>query len=138
MPGTLSHVAYIDDDIDILCIAKIALGTVGNLQTELIHGPQLALEHLVRAAPDLILLDVMMPEIDGPTLLSEILHHPLLAKTPVIFMTAKVQPREVSHYMALGAIGVIPKPFDPMSLAQEVRQLWDKWNDRESVSDFVH
>lgn len=137
MPGTLSHVAYVDDDIDILSIAKVALGTVGELETALIHGPQSAVEQLVRAAPDLILLDVMMPEIDGPTLLSDILHDPLLAKTPVIFMTAKVQPREVSHYLALGAIGVIPKPFDPMHLARDVRQLWDKWNDRESITAFV-
>lgn len=133
MVGGLSHIAYIDDDIDILCIAKVALGTVGNLQTALIHGPQMALEQLVRAAPDLILLDVMMPEIDGPTLLLDILRHPLLAKTPVIFMTAKVHPGEVDRYMALGAIGVIPKPFDPMSLAQDVRQMWDKWNRKELI-----
>jgi two-component system OmpR family response regulator len=52
----------------------------------------------------------------------------------VIFMTAKVQPRELAHYLALGAIGVIPKPFDPMSLADEVRQLWDKWNNKEAIS----
>jgi len=126
----LSHVAYIDDDIDILSIAEIALGKIGNLHTALIHGPNLALEQLVRVTPDLILLDVMMPVVDGPTLLQEIVRHPLLAKTPVIFMTARVQPKEIAHYLALGAIGVIPKPFDPISLAGDIREMWDAWNRR--------
>src|ERR1700722_9369065 len=130
MHRALSHVAYIDDDIDILSIAEIALGKIGNLHTALIHGPNLAIEQLVRVTPDLILLDVMMPGIDGPTLLQEILRHPLLAKTPVIFMTARVQPKEINHYLALGAIGVIPKPFDPMSLAGDIREMWDAWNRR--------
>jgi two-component system OmpR family response regulator len=123
----LNNVAYIDDDADILCIAAIALEKVGKLNATLIHGPQLALEQLARAAPDLILLDVMMPGVDGPTLLQEIVRHALLSRTPVIFMTARVQPKEVDHYLALGAIGVIAKPFDPMTLSDEVRRIWDAW-----------
>jgi CheY-like chemotaxis protein len=128
MKRALSHVAYVDDDLDILDIAEIGLKTAGNLNAALIHGPALALEQLVRAAPDIILLDVMMPGTDGPTLLQAIHRDPLLAKTPVIFMTARVQPKEVAHYMALGAIGVISKPFDVMTLADDVRRIWDDWN----------
>jgi CheY-like chemotaxis protein len=128
MSSALSHVAYVDDDLDILTIAEIGLKTAGSLNAVLIHGPQLALEQLVRAAPDVILLDVMMPGTDGPTLLQAIHRHPLLARTPVIFMTARVQPKEVAHYLALGAIGVISKPFDVMTLADDIRRLWDEWN----------
>jgi CheY-like chemotaxis protein len=134
MKSGLSHVAYVDDDIDILCIAEIGLQTAGNLNAALIHGPQLAIEQLVRAAPDLILLDVMMPGTDGPTLLQEIHRHPLLARTPVIFLTARVQPAEVARYMALGAIGVISKPFDVMTLADDIRRIWSEWNGRDGAA----
>jgi CheY-like chemotaxis protein len=130
MNRELSHVAYIDDDSDILSIAEIGLRVAGKLNAALIHGPDLALEQLARAEPDLILLDVMMPGTDGPTLLQQLHHHPLLAKTPVIFMTARVQPHEVAHYMALGAIGVISKPFDVMTLADDIRKIWNDWTGR--------
>lgn len=133
MSRALSHVAYVDDDLDILTIAEIGLATAGGINTALIHGPQLAIEQLVRIAPDLVLLDVMMPGIDGPTLLQAIHRHPLLARTPVIFMTARVQPRELAHYMALGAIGVISKPFDVMTLAGDVRRIWDDWNNGDGA-----
>lgn len=128
MTDSLDHIAYIDDDIDILSIAQIALSTVGAFRASLIHGPQAALDQLVKADPDLVLLDVMMPGTDGPTLLQEIIRHPTLFKVPVVFMTARVQPKEVSHYLAMGAIGVIPKPFDPMTLASEVRDIWNVWH----------
>ncbi|MDP2107650.1 MAG: response regulator, partial [Rhodocyclaceae bacterium] len=74
------------------------------------------------------LLDVMMPGMDGPTTLQALRRLPAHAATPVAFMTAKVQPAEVAHYTSLGALDVIPKPFDPMALAGQVRAIWDKRN----------
>jgi CheY-like chemotaxis protein len=76
--------------------------------------------------PDLILLDVMMPDMDGPATLAELRKLPATATTPVIFMTAKVQAAEVTYYKSIGAIGVVAKPFDPMLLAQQVRTLWQQ------------
>lgn len=76
-----------------------------------------------RVAPDVILLDVMMPGLDGPTVFARLRERPVTARIPVIFMTAKVQTHELARYEALGAIGIIPKPFDPMTLADQVRRL---------------
>ena len=76
--------------------------------------------------PDMVLLDVMMPGMDGPSTLKALRERPLLAQVPVAFMTAKVQPPEVVHYKALGALDVITKPFDPMTLAAQVRAVREK------------
>ena len=84
-----------------------------------------ALEMAERERPDLILLDVMMPGMDGPTTLKALRALPALATVPVAFMTAKVQPAEVAQYKTLGALDVIPKPFDPMTLASQVRAIWE-------------
>jgi CheY-like chemotaxis protein len=73
--------------------------------------------------PDLILLDVMMPELDGPSTLRALRDSPRGRDVPVIFMTAKAQPREVESYLALGARGVVVKPFDPMNLPDQVRAI---------------
>jgi two-component system OmpR family response regulator len=75
--------------------------------------------------PDLVLLDVMMPGMDGPTTLSELRKVDGMQHVPVIFVTAKVQSSEVQQYLTLGAIGVIAKPFDPMTLADDARALWE-------------
>jgi DNA-binding response OmpR family regulator len=72
-------------------------------------------------SPDLILLDVMMPNMDGPTTLTHLRQNPRTADIPVVFMTARAQPRELEHFVSLGAEGVIAKPFDPMTLAASVR-----------------
>jgi len=69
---------------------------------------------------------VMMPGMDGPTTLAELRKLPGLENTPIIFMTAKVQPQEVEHFKSLGAVEVIAKPFDPMGLADQVREAWSK------------
>lgn len=133
MKRELAHIAYVDDDPDILFVAEFGLQIAGGLRADLICGPESALQQLASLSPDLVLLDVMMPVIDGPTLLQDIRRHPQLSRTPVIFMTARVQPREVAQYIALGAIGVISKPFDVMTLANDIRDIWKNWNHASAV-----
>ncbi len=121
----------VEDDPDIRTLIELALRDVGGLEVRACgSGPQ-ALELLPRLNPDVILLDVMMPEMDGMETCERI-RSTTDKPPPVIFMTAKVQPREVERYMALGAIGVIAKPFDPMRLATEVRHLWQEGRTRGS------
>ncbi len=67
----------------------------------------------------------MLPEMDGPTILLHMRQIEAFANTPVVFMTAKVQANEVGEYLDLGAIGVIPKPFDPMTLSSQLQEIWD-------------
>lgn len=92
----------------------------------LCEGSAAALETIRAARPDMVLLDVMMPEMDGPTTLARMLADPELKDIPVVFMTAKVQPPEMEHYLGLGAVGVIAKPFDPMALAGQVAEIWKR------------
>jgi CheY-like chemotaxis protein len=75
-------------------------------------------------APDLVLLDVMMPEMDGPSTLAALRELPGMARIPVVFMTAKVQFAEITYYKSLGAREVISKPFDPMLLSDQLRRIW--------------
>jgi CheY-like chemotaxis protein len=127
MPQTLTKILYVEDDADIQSVARIALEVVGGFTLRSCGSGKEAIEPASSEfAPDLMLLDVMMPEMDGPTTLSHLRAMPGLEKTPVIFMTAKVQAIEVAYYKSLGAIGVIAKPFDPMQLASQIRQLWSE------------
>ncbi len=124
----LKQVLYVEDDPDIQMIAQMALEVVGGLS---LRSCSSGAEALVVAAqddyrPDLILLDVMMPDMDGPATLAELRKLAATASVPVIFMTAKVQAAEVAYYKTLGAIGVIAKPFDPMALAHQVGALWQE------------
>jgi two-component system OmpR family response regulator len=123
----LKLVMYVEDDPDIQLVAQMALEVVGGLTLRACSSGREALA-AARAGlvPDLILLDVMMPDMDGPATLAELRKLPATATTPAIFMTAKVQAAEVSYYKSIGAIGVIAKPFDPMLLAQQVRTLWEQ------------
>lgn len=123
--GTLSKVMYVEDEPDIQAVAKLALEMVGGYTVKICSSGDEALREAVAFAPDMILLDVMMPGMDGPTTLKALRELPDLANTPVAFMTAKVQPQEVAQYKALGALDVIAKPFDPMNLANQVRAIWE-------------
>jgi len=120
----LQKILYVEDEPDIREVAQLALAAVGGFQMEVCASGEEALARVEAFAPDLILLDVMMPGMDGPTTLSRLRERAELADIPVIFMTAKVQPQEVAQFRSLGAIDVIPKPFDPMHLAEQVREIW--------------
>jgi two-component system OmpR family response regulator len=123
----LKNILYVEDDPDIQTIAQIALETVGGFTLHTCSSGREALDAAAsKFIPDLILLDVMMPEMDGPTTLAGLRQLPQTVNTPVVFMTAKVQGSEIANYKALGALGVIAKPFDPMQLAQQVNALWEQ------------
>jgi two-component system OmpR family response regulator len=126
---SLTNILYVEDDPDIQAVAQIALEIVGGLSLKICSSGAEALAAINEGFnPDLLLLDVMMPNMDGPTTLAGLRQLPGTASTPVIFMTAKVQSSELDFYVSLGAIGVIAKPFDPMELSSQVRALWSKVN----------
>lgn len=119
----LERIMYVEDDPDIRAIAELALQDVGGFTTLLCSSGKEALDVVPEFKPDLIILDVMMPEMDGPQTLKGLRCLPETRQTPVVFMTARIQSSEIEEYLALGAIGVIPKPFDPMTLADDIRRL---------------
>lgn len=124
MNRELTRILYVEDDPDIQAISMMVLETISGFTVEPCNSGSEALQKAVAFQPDLVLLDVMMPGMDGPETLKGLRSFPELQSTPVVFMTAKVQPQEVRGYMDLGAVGVIAKPFDPMTLAQELRDIW--------------
>lgn len=121
---SLQRILYVEDDPDIQQIAVMVLETIAGFTLKACSSGTEALQHAIEFQPDLILLDVMMPGMDGPETLRELRKFPQLQHTPTVFMTAKVQPQEVQEYLAMGALGIIAKPFDPMSLADDLRNIW--------------
>lgn len=119
-------ILYVDDEADIRTIVQFALEDEEDLDLRICASGQEALDAVVGDRPDIILLDVMMPAMDGPTTLQRLRGQPGYEGQPVAFVTAKVQPREIAQLKALGAIDVIAKPFDPMALADQVRDLWTR------------
>lgn len=113
----------VDDDPDIRWIGELALSSVGGWKTFVAPSGVEALVQAEKNTPDVILLDVMMPRMDGPATLEALRANEATALIPVIFCTAKAQRHEVEHLRSLGAVGVIAKPFDPMTLAQQVSAL---------------
>ena len=122
----LKKILYVEDEPDIQAVARIALADVGGLTLEVCSSGKAALEKAADFKPDLLLLDVKMPEMDGPNTLEALRRLPATANTPAIFMTAKVQTHEVAHFKTIGVIDVVAKPFDPMTLAQTLRNIWQK------------
>jgi two-component system, OmpR family, response regulator len=99
---------------------------IAGLDVQTADSGAIAIDLAYELRPDLIILDVMMPGLDGPSTLKRMRESALIADIPVIFMTAKVLPVEIAHFLHLGAIGVIGKPFDPTTLGDEVFALWNR------------
>ncbi len=124
MGHDLNKVLYVEDEKDIQTVARVALEMVGGFELKICSSGKEALAEVEAFAPDLLLLDVMMPGMDGPETLKGIRALPNMANIPAIFMTAKVQPQEVAHFKSLGALDVLPKPFEAMKLASQIRDIW--------------
>jgi two-component system OmpR family response regulator len=123
-PAELSRILYVEDDADIQMVIRMALEEIGGFTLEVCSSGAEALARSESFRPQLILIDVMMPGMDGPTTLSHLRQLPATAAVPAIFMTAKVQPAEVARYREIGAVDVIAKPCDPMTLSDQIRAIW--------------
>lgn len=119
------RILYVEDEIDIQSVALLALESIGGFIVEACSSGREALGKAAEFAPDLIILDVMMPGMDGPATLEGLRGLPETSDTPIIFMTAKTQAEEMGRFRQLGAIDVIKKPFNPMTLADQVRTIWE-------------
>ena len=131
----LHKVMMVEDDPDIQSVASLALEAVGGFEVLVCGSGAEALARLQGFAPDLILLDVMMPVQDGPTLLRQLRERPETARFPVVFMTAKAQASEIAGYKQLGALDVVTKPFDPMTLPQTLLDIWARNQNQRSPAD---
>jgi two-component system OmpR family response regulator len=126
MSKELKRILFIEDEASIRTITVTVLEAVGGFTVIACSSGKQGLEAAPGANADLILLDVMMPEMDGPATLKALRDIPQTAQTPAIFMTAKVQSSEILHYKSLGAVDVIAKPFDPMTLSAQITEIWQR------------
>jgi CheY-like chemotaxis protein len=124
MQKPLRHVLCIDDDEDIREIVAMCLGATSNIRTTFRHSGNEALQSFPQQRPDLILLDVQMPGLSGPETYRALQNIEASKGIPIVFVTASAGFGETGELLALGAIGVIPKPLDPMMLADDLLRLW--------------
>jgi CheY-like chemotaxis protein len=122
----LERICYVEDDEDIQRIVRMSLERVGKMKVEIVTDPTAAIAAMSSFKPDLVMLDWMMPGMDGPTLFKKMKEDPQLSLLPVVFITAKAQSRDMQELMALGAAGTISKPFSPKDLPDQLRAIWKK------------
>lgn len=122
--NALRRVLCVDDEDDILEVVRLCLEMLGGLEVVCCRSGREALEQMPDIRPDLILLDVMMPVMDGPATFVELKNSAAGRSIPVIFMTARVRSTETEEYLQLGASGVVAKPFDPATLHTDIGLIW--------------
>jgi len=122
----LERICYVEDDLDIQRIVRMSLERVGKMTVEIVTDPAAAIAAMSAFKPDLVMLDWMMPGMDGPTLFREMKKRPEVAELPVVFITAKAAQRDLDELTALGAAGTISKPFSPKDLPDQLRAIWKK------------
>jgi len=126
MPRTLNRILSVEDDPDIQAVIRLSLEQIGDFDVEVCNSGIDALEVAPKFNPDLILLDAMMPDMDGQETLRELRLLPGLENTPVIFVTAKAMSGEIEKFRELSSNDVITKPFDPVTLPVRVREIWEQ------------
>lgn len=126
MEPELKKILFVDDDEDIHLIVKLSLRRIPGYELRTALSGEEAIKIAEEFNPDLILLDLMMPKMDGVATFQAIKQLPSIAKTPVVFLTARTQQSEIEEYLSLGILDVIAKPFDPMTLGELVQQIWTK------------
>ncbi len=122
----LTSVALVEDDPDIAELARIGLADFGGLDFRHFFSGEEALSGLKQYSPDIIVLDYRMPGMNGAELLAELRDGDIVRNTPVVFMTASVMPHHVQRLKNLGALEVIAKPFDPLTLADQLRSIYSR------------
>lgn len=132
-PRTLRRILVVEDEDDIRTITRISLEAVGGFEVTCCSSGEEAQKVVPREPPDLILLDVMMPGQDGPATLLALRAQLGNALPPIIFMTAWVQASELAQLRALGALDVISKPFNPMTLATTLQRIWEQHHGERSA-----
>ena len=126
MPSQPLHrICCVEDDDDIRRILRLSLEKIGRMSVDLVADPARAIERMIAFRPDLVILDWMMPGMDGPTLLRRMREVPETRELPVVFVTAKASQRELAELRALGAAGTISKPFAPRELPDQLRSIWN-------------
>ena len=121
----LIRVCYVEDDEDIQRIVRLSLEKVGKMTVEIISDPMVAIDAMKAFGPDLVLLDWMMPGMDGPTLFRAMKQRAETSALPVVFITAKANQAELDELTAMGAAGAISKPFSPKDLPDQLRAIWE-------------
>lgn len=127
MSKPLKKLLFIDDDQDILTIAKYSLENLKDIEIKFLSSGEEALKEAPTFQPDLIILDMMMPKMDGIATMNAIHLIPHLSKVPIIFITAKGQKQEIEQYYKLGVTDVIMKPFDPLTLGDLILCIWENF-----------
>jgi len=122
----LERICYVEDDEDIQRIVRMSLERVGKMTVEIVTDPLQAIDVINAFRPDLVMLDWMMPGMDGPALFRKMKELPATSTLPVVFITAKAAQRDLDELMRLGAAGAISKPFSPKDLPEQLRAIWSK------------
>ena len=122
----LTRICYVEDDEDIQRIVRMSLERIGKMTVEVVGNPSVAIDAIVAFKPDLVMLDWMMPVLDGPALFRLMKQRPDTSTLPVVFITAKAAQRDLDELRTLGAAGTISKPFSPKDLPDQLREIWAK------------
>ena len=120
----LTRILCVEDDDDIRRILRLSLEKIGHMTVELVADPARAIDQMIAFRPELVMLDWMMPGIDGPTLLRQMRDNPATRALPVVFVTAKASLRELAELRERGAAGALSKPFAPKDLPEQLRAIW--------------